>query len=188
MIYLVRHGQTDWNKENRVQGQLDMPLNDAGKNEAAICAKLLMSVKIDRIVSSDLLRAKETANIINETLSCPLNFDIRLREINFGDLQGTSVKNIWDIFSCDLNKVHAEPLSDVYKRVKSFFDEIDTKENTLIITHGGICKMTYFLAHHPHSFSQSEFEKSALQFQIKNTEIFQWDKLQLFQPIEHNHS
>ena len=68
MIYLVRHGQTDWNLENRIQGHLDMPLNDTGRNEARQCRKKLASVKMDKIIASDLLRAKETAAIINESL------------------------------------------------------------------------------------------------------------------------
>ncbi|MGN0919874.1 MAG: histidine phosphatase family protein [Alphaproteobacteria bacterium] len=185
MIYFVRHGQTDWNVERRTQGQLDIPLNETGKKEAMECGKKLNSVKIDRIIASDLSRAKETANIINGFLSLPISYDSRLRELNFGDLQGVVVKDIsnesWDLLNHNPHKIHAESLAEVYKRVKSFFDELDTKENTLIVTHGGVIRMAMYLANHPNSFNQEEFEKTCLEFKIKNTEIFKWMYGQTFQ-------
>ena len=185
MIYLIRHGQTDWNIENRIQGHLDMPLNDIGRNEARICAKQLVGIQIDQIIASDLSRAKETANIINESLSLPMTFDSRLREVNLGDLQGLLSKDIpadtWYTFNHDPHKLHAESLADVYNRVKSFFDELDATKNTLIVTHAGVVRMAWYLAHNPDSYSQDDFEKTALQFKIKNTEIFSWDKSKQFQ-------
>ena len=103
MIYLVRHGQTDWNTIRRIQGQTDVPLNDIGRHEAFLSGEKLASIKIDKIISSDLLRAKETAEIINRFLSRSITFDTRLREINFGDLQGMLSNHIsdetWNIFN-----------------------------------------------------------------------------------------
>ena len=185
MIYLVRHGQTDWNLENRIMGHLDMPLNDTGRNEARICAKQLTTIKLDKIISSDLSRAQETAGIINETLSLPITFDSRLRETNCGDLQGLLSKEIpeetWYTFNREPHKFHAESLEDVYNRVKSFFDELDATKNTLVVTHAGVVRMTWYLAHNPDAYNQEDFEKTALQFKIKNTEIFSWDKSEQFQ-------
>ena len=91
MIYLLRHGQTDWNLERRIQGHLDIPLNETGKKEALVCLEKLSSLDIDKIISSDLIRAKETAQIINEKLHLPIHFDSRLREVNLGNLQGRSI-------------------------------------------------------------------------------------------------
>ena len=185
MIYLVRHGQTDWNIENRIQGQLDMPLNETGRNEARVCAKQLSSFKIDQIIASDLSRTKETASIINESLSLPISFDSRLREVDCGDLQGVIAKEIpedtWYTFNHEPNKLHAESLLDVYNRVKSFFNDLDPTKNTLIVTHAGAVRMAWYLAHNPNSYNQEDFEKTALQFKIKNTEVFSWDKAQNFQ-------
>ena len=145
MIYIVRHGQTDWNLVPRIQGQLDIPLNETGKNEALECAKQVASIKIDKIISSDLSRAKETANIINKFLSVPISCDARLREAVFGDLQGIFVKDIseetWQSFNQDRHKFHAESFADVYERVKSFFNEVDATENILIVTHAGVVKI-----------------------------------------------
>ena len=190
MIYLVRHGQTDWNLAHRHQGWTDIPLNETGRNEAKICAKELASIKIDRIISSDLSRAKETTAIINETLSRPISYDSRLREVCAGDLQGLLTKDItpeqWYAFNHEPHKIHAESLADVYARVKSFFSELDTAESTLVVTHGGVIRMVMYLSHSPHTFNQDDFEKTALQFKIKNTEVFSWDKGQHFQSLMTN--
>jgi len=192
MIYLLRHGQTDWNLENRIQGHLDMPLNETGRKEAETCRTQLASVKIDQIIASDLLRAKETARIINEVLSLPISFDSRLRELNMGDLQGMVAKEIpnesWDLLNHEPHKIHAESLADFYKRTKSFFDEIDAQKNTLIVAHGGTIRMTLYLANNPNSFDQEKFEKTCLSFKIKNTEIFKWDQKQPLQPLIKNDS
>ena len=185
MIYLVRHGQTDWNLENRIMGHLDMPLNNTGRNEARVCAAQLATLKIDKIIASDLSRAKETAGIINESLSLPITFDSRLRETNCGDLQGLLSKEIpeetWYTFNREPHKLHAESLEDVYNRVKSFFNELDATKNILVVTHAGVVRMAWYFAHNPNSYNQEDFEKTALQFKIKNTEIFSWDKSKQFQ-------
>lgn len=187
MIYLVRHGQTDYNLEDRMQGHLDIPLNETGKKEAMICKKELSFIKIDRIIASDLLRAKETASIINESLSLPISYDARLRELNMGDLQGLVFKDVsnecWDLLNHEPHKIHAESLEDFYKRIKSFFDEIDAKRNTLIVAHGGTVRMLMYLSQNPNSFSQEKFEKTCLGFKVKNTAVFQWDKSQPLQPL-----
>ena len=187
MIYLVRHGQTDWNLENRIQGHLDMPLNDTGRNEAKQCREKLASVKIDRIIASDLSRAKETANIINESLSLPITYDARLRELNMGDLQGRIATDIskecWDLVNYEPHKIHAESLTDFFERIKSFFDEINAKENVLVVGHGGTVRMAMYLSHNLESFNQENFEKICLGFKIKNTGVFKWDKSQPLEPL-----
>ena len=191
MIYLVRHGQTEWNLENRRQGHMDIPLNSTGKKQAKLCGQELsaLNLKIDQIISSDLSRAKETAEIINTFLHLPISFDSRLREGNRGDLEGTFRKDIsdesWYIFNIAPHKLHAESYKDIYNRAKSFFDALDTTKNTLVVTHGGFMSMVLFLAHHPHAFRQKDFlEHMSLQFKAKSTEIFKWDKNSgLFQSI-----
>ena len=187
MIYIIRHGQTDWNLVPRIQGQLDIPLNEQGRREAIASAKQVASIKIDQIISSDLSRAKETATIINNSIAAPIHCDPRLREAVFGDLQGILVKDIseetWHTFKYEPHKLHAEAYADVYKRVKSFFSEIDETKNTLIVTHAGVVKMTKYLSQHPHSFDLKEFEETAMQFKIKNTAVFMWDKSENFQPL-----
>ena len=85
-LYLVRHGQTDWNKEKRLQGQEDIPLNDFGRHLAKETGIRLRNVRFDLCFSSDLKRALETANLILDEGSnkVPIIMDKRLKEIAFG--------------------------------------------------------------------------------------------------------
>lgn len=135
MIYLVRHGQTDWNIENKTQGNTDIPLNYNGKKQAWIASNIMKNFKIDRIYSSDLSRAKETAEIINKNFNLDIILDRRLREINYGDLEGINRDNLsqekWDIFNNNPKQLHAEAISDVYKRIKNFFESINTLETLM---------------------------------------------------------
>ena len=184
MIYLARHGQTDWNIQDRIQGN-DVPLNERGRQEAKICGQKLVSFKIDCIIASDLPRAKETAHIINKFLSVPIRFDARLREVSWGDLQGklrTEVSDVeWDALKYNPAQIHAESLTDVYRRIKSFFDEIDVSQNTLIVTHAGDIEMVKYLSQYSDFFDQALFEKAIQDLEIKNTALFRWNKQQDFE-------
>ena len=88
---LVRHGETQWNAEQRVQGQTDVPLNETGREQAALTGKRLARVRFRAIYSSDMSRARETAGIIAAaSASAPPDvvLDARLREVAFGELEG----------------------------------------------------------------------------------------------------
>lgn len=87
-LILARHTQTDWNLAGRIQGQTDIELNAKGREDASHLAKSLASLHIDLIVSSDLKRAKETAQIMSGILSVPLVIEPRLRECSFGRVEG----------------------------------------------------------------------------------------------------
>lgn len=87
-IYIFRHGQTDYNVARRVMGQLDIPLNDVGRIQAAELANKLETATIDVIYSSPLTRAIETARAIADKIGAPIITDARLMERNNGKLQG----------------------------------------------------------------------------------------------------
>lgn len=89
-FYIFRHGQTIWNAEGRPQGQSEtpVPLTLIGVEQAYRLAQKLSDKKIKLIVSSDLLRAKQTAEIVAEELKVPVKFDARLREVDYGILNG----------------------------------------------------------------------------------------------------
>jgi len=94
-IYIVRHGETDWNKHRKYQGQTDVPLNEEGRRQAeALAVALKGSLPFDRIVSSDLHRAVETAEIMTRGFDTPVQTDEAFREINFGDWEGLDMKAI----------------------------------------------------------------------------------------------
>lgn len=88
LIYLVRHGETDWNREMKFQGWADIALNARGREEARSLARELRDLSFDFAFSSDLVRARETAQILLEGRKTPLSTDRRLREMNFGPLEG----------------------------------------------------------------------------------------------------
>jgi broad specificity phosphatase PhoE len=91
---LVRHGQTDWNLEGRYQGQSDVPLNQTGRAEAQSLAGRLKGKSFAAIYTSDLQRARETAEIMAEVLTLPVTLEPLLREINQGEWEGQFVEAI----------------------------------------------------------------------------------------------
>ena len=87
-LLLVRHGETDWNAEGRLQGHTDRPLNEHGRNQAKELADRLAGEGADAIYASDLARAKETAEIVGARLGLPVMIDADLREKNWGNWEG----------------------------------------------------------------------------------------------------
>lgn len=95
-IYLVRHGETEWNKEYRLQGQADTQLNDYGRELAQITAEALKDIPFDVIFHSPLSRAKETAHILKRDRKIEIIGDERLREMSFGIAEGCNIREIKD--------------------------------------------------------------------------------------------
>lgn len=111
-IYLFRHGETEWNKERKMQGRSDIPLNESGRALAAETAEALAGIPFDRAFSSPLKRAYETAEILLAGRGIPLETDERLMEISFGCCEGGSY---------DQPKQEAEhPLHDFFCRPQCF--------------------------------------------------------------------
>lgn len=94
ILYLMRHGQTDWNAEEKVQGWNDTPLNETGAEQARAAAGKLGGEKIETIYASDLKRARKSADIVSGILDLPVHYTKRLREMNFGKAEGLK-KAIW---------------------------------------------------------------------------------------------
>ena len=91
-IYITRHGQTNWNVLKKVMGRCDEPLNDKGKEQANTTKNKLDDKKIDLIICSPLLRAKETAEIINKSKKLPIIYEKNLIQRDFGELEGLQTK------------------------------------------------------------------------------------------------
>ncbi|GAA3511090.1 histidine phosphatase family protein [Aeromicrobium panaciterrae] len=97
-VVLWRHGRTEWNVAGRVQGQSDVPLDDVGRQQAREAAARLAALKPHRIVSSDLMRAAETAQILGGLTGQEVELDVRLREMDFGAREGLTWDEAWAQF------------------------------------------------------------------------------------------
>lgn len=141
-IYVVRHGQTDWNVQNKLQGSSNIPLNDVGIEQAYITKEKLKNITFNKIYSSTLDRCLKTAKIINKD-NLPIITDDRLIERSFGNLEGKCNINIEDflIFEKNLNSFNVEPIQSFFSRVHSFLQELinnSNNEKILIVTHNGV--------------------------------------------------
>lgn len=148
-LYLVRHGESEWNILSKVQGQSDTELTDLGREQARRAAERLSKEKIDIIFSSDLSRAYDTAKIIGEKLGLEVNTFEELREIKFGVWEGLTTQDILDKYSKEhiiwmtephnLKLPEAERLIDLQERLLRIVNILlkDNKDkNILIVSHG----------------------------------------------------
>lgn len=142
MIYITRHGQTNWNVLKKVMGKVDEPLNEKGIEQANITKNNLNSMNIDLIICSPLLRAKQTAQIINEGLNAEIIYNERISERDFGEFEGMETKDFdfwgyWDYYKNEKYK-RAENIQEFFKRICAFLDDITQKYknmNILLVTH-----------------------------------------------------
>ncbi|ANU21925.1 histidine phosphatase family protein [Planococcus donghaensis] len=148
-IGFVRHGITDWNIQGIAQGSADVSLNDTGLQQAeALAERLAQEDKWDRIISSDLARAKETAEIIGKKLNLPVShFDIRLRERNGGKIEGTTEQERIEKWGADWRSLDLdmENLDDAADRGLSLVEDVLAHfkgERVLLVSHGGLIGLT----------------------------------------------
>lgn len=146
-LFVVRHGQTEWNVLKRMQGSADIPLNDRGIEQAHLTKENLKDNNIDFIFCSPLIRAKQTAKIIAIDKNLDVVYDERLRERDYGEFEGTS-KSSFDYnefwaYNKNLTYTKAENVQDFFDRIYKLLDELKTKypgKNILIVTHAGVVK------------------------------------------------
>ena len=149
-IYLVRHGETDWNQAGLLQGQTDIALNAQGLEQAREAAERLKEVPFDIAFCSPLIRAKRTAETIIGDRKITLTADERLRELNFGPWEGVDIRTIKDAASQPFTNPGsyippegAESFAQLYKRSGEFVDQVllpleGTYETVLVVAHGGV--------------------------------------------------
>jgi 2,3-bisphosphoglycerate-dependent phosphoglycerate mutase len=151
VIYLLRHGETDWNKKELIQGHTDIPLNLEGELEVQNLAKKLKDIKFDKVYSSDLLRAKRTAEIIAKGHKLLVKATRDLRERNYSRLEGESRAILKDIEKTIallskedrfLYKHHPEiesnkELMDRFINYLIKIAKLNINKTVLVVTHGG---------------------------------------------------
>lgn len=155
-LLLVRHGETDWNRDGRWQGHSDTHLNEVGREQAARVAEELDGVDI--VYSSDLARARETAEIAAQRLGLDVRVDERLRERGFGAWEGKTTPEI----EAEFGDAHArwragegpgaddaEAFADFAARIHAFLDDVLERhpdETVLLVSHGGSIRVIHALA------------------------------------------
>jgi broad specificity phosphatase PhoE len=154
-LFFVRHGETDWNAAHRLQGQIDVPLNEAGRAQAArngqVLKKLIRSDAVD-FVASPLARARETMEIVRAELGLtPDDFrvDSRLKEINFGHWEGRYWAELPRLDPTgyadrEANPFHWRPsggesYADLARRTVAWLREVDS--DTVVVSHGGVSRI-----------------------------------------------
>jgi uncharacterized phosphatase len=139
VIYLVRHGETDWNRQNRLQGIEDIELNDNGVRQSAECAGVFAGVPVDCVLSSPLKRASKTAEIIAGRLGTPpVIIEQGLTERDFGKLSGLTPGERQALLDAKVDPCE-EPLEELIERFMSVLDRYVRSEdyqNILVVSHG----------------------------------------------------
>ena len=142
-LLLVRHGQTEWNALGLMQGQTaDIPLTDLGHAQAAAAAAELASLRPGALVSSDLLRARQTAEHCARATGLPIVVTPALREQAYGVLEGRPSRELWDVV--DWTDPHwaaegGESLAQLYARVETYLRELASSppaDVVALVTHG----------------------------------------------------
>jgi broad specificity phosphatase PhoE len=156
-LILARHGETDWNREGRWQGHSDTSLNELGREQARQLADELAG-EVDVVYSSDLSRARETAEIIGARLGLDVEVDSRLRERSFGSWEGLTHPEVEERDAEALARWHAgegygaldaEPHDAFAERMTGFLHDVLKRhpgERILVITHGGSMRVIHALA------------------------------------------
>ncbi len=141
-ILLARHGETDWNREHRVQGHTDRPLNDTGRAQALALAESLAGEPLDAVYASDLSRASETARAVAEPRRLPVRTLRELREKDFGTWEGLTDEEILRRFP-DARRGHwgdgetSEAMAGRVVTAVRTIAEHHPGERVLVVSHGG---------------------------------------------------
>lgn len=195
-LYVVRHGQTYWNTKKLLQGHTDIPLNKTGEEQARIFGQTLKDTKFDAVFSSDLLRAKKTAEIMVLEKKLAVETTKLLRERRYGKFEGQKAESLeeFDRLKDTLEKearLKYKPSPDVESdeeligRVITFLREISVSfigKNVLVVSHGGV--MAALLRHLGRSLPHGAIENNAyivltsdgVDFFVKKTEGIKFDE------------
>lgn len=155
-FYLIRHGQTFWNQENRMQGQHETELTPLGERQAIALGKRLKDIPFDKVYSSPLHRAVKTAELILGNREIPIQLDDSLKEILMGDWQGILIDDLKRDFPEEIDlfwnhpekykRETCETYDEVRRRAGQFMEKTaagNPGKNILVVTHGALLKTLY---------------------------------------------
>ena len=170
MIYVVRHGETEWNAVNKVLGRTDIPLSDNGMNQAHEIARSLKDIKIDVFLCSPLSRARQTADAISDETGIRYKIDDRLIEQDFGEFEGVDRPDRG--YQAAKREYFArypegESFFDMAGRIYPLIKELNGA-NALLVTHGGVCRII-------RSYFEDMGNEEFVQFSQGNCEVRKYD-------------
>lgn len=178
MLYVARHGETEWNHKGIISGRSDIALSEVGYQQAKLLAKEVanLSQPITKIIHSPLQRAKETARIVAEKNKLPMSVDERLIELDYGDFDGTSDQQSVYLqlrTQFAVRYPNGESLMDVYARIVPLLTELEQdQENTyLLVCHNSVIRAM------KNYFEPLENEK-VFNYRTPNAKLisFDWEK------------
>jgi probable phosphoglycerate mutase len=195
-IFLIRHGETAWNAERRLQGHLDIPLNKEGERQAAALAQALSGEAVDMIISSDLSRAASTARAVAERHGLPLHTDASLRERCFGAFEGLLYDELEAHFpdayaQWKVRDPHAR-YPDGERRAETFAEfarraveavsriaEMHRGKRIVVVSHGGVLDAVYRAAHGmditaPRTFDVLNASINHIRWDGERLEVLRW--------------
>jgi probable phosphoglycerate mutase len=160
-IFAIRHGETAWNVDTRIQGQLDIPLNDTGRWQAARLAEALAGEELHAVYASDLSRAQATGAVLAQRLGLPIGLHPGLRERHFGIFQGHTHAEVeqrwpdaarrWRQRDPAFSPPEGERLADFYERCVATARELAQRhpgQAVALVAHGGVLDCLYRAATH----------------------------------------
>jgi len=158
-IYIVRHGETDWNKVRRIQGHTDIPLNSEGESQALMLGNKFESINFSAIYSSDLSRAKRTAELIVNAKRLPVTTSELLRERFWGIIEGENIDELNQLYGDHMKNfltmldppkellrpelATIETYKQTNERVMSYLSKLSeqhVEEEILVVSHSGVLK------------------------------------------------
>ena len=148
-LYLIRHGETEYNDQQRFQGYAEIPLNDVGIRQAMLLARSMSDVELDVVYSSDIRRTVMTATVLSAVTGAPIVYEERYRERNPGELVHKPYEEGMGFFNDPAYVPPAgESLSIFDGRITAAFDHLlsvegDRARNVAVITHGMVCSSFY---------------------------------------------
>ncbi|WP_066739483.1 histidine phosphatase family protein [Cupriavidus sp. D384] len=155
-LIVIRHGETAWNRERRLQGQIDIPLNDTGRAQARALAEALTGEPIDAVYTSDLGRALETAKPLAQALGLTVRAEPRLRERCYGELEGMTYAEVaekrpddfarWQARVPDYAPPEGESLREFHERAVEVALSLSRRhpgERIALVAHGGVLDCLY---------------------------------------------
>lgn len=202
-LYIVRHGETEWNKDKLLQGSTDIPLSDNGRLLARLSGEALADTPFDRIYSSPLVRAYETACLFRGNQPVEIITDDRLRELCFGDYEGKNMSQLLADPDCSFQYFFKQPhlytpttngeaLEHLCERGASFMKEVilpleQTCNRVMIVAHGAMNKalMTFVKQHDLSQFWSGGLQQNCnvILLKLENQQFEIIDETHIFYPL-----